>query len=156
GIVTVDPGEHRVRRNVMAVRRRLEDTLHDILEDAAVFGLGLPKRLLDAVMAGDGIFQFRQVPSKFELSHHLSAEGAKRLREFCREATRRAIQHTQCADHVSRAAGGEWNSRVSARADFASDPQSRGKSFIRYAVLHNEQPTVEDCGAAKGPTSRSL
>ncbi len=46
-------GEGRVRAQEATVKRRLEDALHGVLEDGAVFLLGHPECLLSCLALGD-------------------------------------------------------------------------------------------------------
>ena len=53
GVVAVNAGEGGIRAEVMAIRRGLEDALDGVLEDAAVFLLGLAQLALDFLADGD-------------------------------------------------------------------------------------------------------
>ena len=138
-IVAVNTREHGIGREIMPVRSGLENPLHDVFEDAAVFFLRLAQRRFGAQMVRHRAFQFRQVATQFELHHDLMAQDAQRLDLRRGKLPRLSVQHTQGADGVSAFRRAQRHAGVKADVGIADHERVVGEPLVPRRVFHHEQ-----------------
>ena len=134
----------------MSIRCGLENALHDIFEDAAVFLLGLAQRFLGAEMAGHRPLQFDEIAPQFQLHGHLVAKDPQCLDLLRSQLSRFAVQHAQRSDGKSSDRCQQRHAGVKADLRIAGHKGVPGKTRVRLRVgqdkqvrLRNADPRLE-------------
>ena len=135
-IVSVDSGQHRIGREVVPVRSGLENSLHDVFENATILFLRLSEGFLGAKMAGHRTLQFDEIAPQLKLRDHLMAENPQRLDLL----------------------GGRRQGHAGVKPDVRTvrDQRVSDEPRVRGCVLHREQIRLQNGVGGKGDVARGL
>ena len=140
----------------MSVGSSLEDSLHDVFENAAVLFLGLAQRLLGAKVARHGTLQFDEIAAQFQLHDHLVAQNPQRLDLLPRQLSRLPVHHAERPDGQAAGRGHQRHPCIETDVRTAGDQGVPGKPGVHRRIRHDEQVCLREGVRGKGGIARSL